>query len=107
MRYQGEFAMKTFACAALAASLILSAHTASAAEGRVRFGDLDLGTAAGASAFDARVHKAARRLCRDARRTGSQISDASACRAAVRDQALSGLPAAAQAEYAHARTVEA
>lgn len=94
--------MKTLA--SLAAVLLLAtAGSASAQEARVRWGDLDLSSAGGADAFDARVGAAADRLCRDARRPGSRISDRAFCRAAVRDEAVRQLPGAARVDYALGR----
>jgi UrcA family protein len=94
--------MKTLA--SLAAVLALAAAgTASAGEVRIAWGDLDLSTAAGADAFDARVRSAARRMCRHVRRPGSLISDRTACEAAIQDEAVSLLPGAAQVDYALSR----
>ena len=89
----------------LAAAVITlaAAGAASAQEARVAWGDLDLATGRGASAFDARVDQASRQLCRDALRPGSRISDRSYCQAAARAEALRQLPAAAQTDYASAR----
>ncbi len=90
--------------ASLAAVLTLAAAgAASAQEARVRWGDLDLSTAAGADAFDARLDAAARRMCRDARRPGSRIGDQAFCLSAFRDEAIRQLPGTAQVEYALSR----
>lgn len=90
--------------ASLAAALALAAAgAASAQEARIHWADLDLSTAAGAGAFDARVDAAARQLCRDARRPGSRLSDRAYCRAAFRGEAVRQLPGAARVEYALAR----
>lgn len=90
--------------ASLAAVLALAAAgTASAQETRIGWGDLDLSTAAGADAFDARVDAAARRLCRGARRTGSNINDRAFCLAAVKGEALRQLPDHVQVDYALSR----
>lgn len=89
----------------LAAALIVTAAagTASAQEARIVWGDLNLSTAAGADAFDARVSAAARKMCRGVRRPGSLISDREFCRAAVRDEAIRQLPGTAQVDYALSR----
>ena len=90
--------MKTLA--SLAAVLIVAAAgSASAGEARIRWGDLDLSTVAGAEAFDARVRAAARKLCRGVPVSGGRA----ACEAAVRDEAVSLLPGAAQVDYALSR----
>ena len=96
--------MKTFASLAAACAAVLIAGTASAGDARIAWGDLDLGTAAGAAAFDARVDAAARRMCRDAKRPGSLLSDRAYCVAAVRAEAVRQLPGSAQVDYAIART---
>lgn len=91
--------------ASLTATLVLAAAgSASAQEARIAWGDLNLATAAGADAFDARVDAASRKMCRDARRPGTRLSDQSFCRAAVQSEALRNLPETAQAEYALSRT---
>lgn len=90
--------MKTLA--SLAAVLIVAAAgSASAGEARIRWGDLDLSTAAGAEAFDARIRDAARKICRGVPVTAGRA----ACHAAVRDEAVSLLPGAAQVDYALSR----
>ena len=91
--------------ASLVTALIVSlaAGAASAQEARVRWGDLDLGSAAGADAFDARVSAAASRMCRGVKRPGSRINDRAFCRAAFRDEAVRQLPGAAQVDYALSR----
>ena len=86
-----------------AVALLLTAGAASAQDARIAWGDLDLSTAAGADAFDARVETAARKMCRDVRRPGSRISDQSFCRAAARNEAIRLLPGAAQVDYALSR----
>lgn len=94
--------MKTLA--SLTAALVLAAAgSASAQEARIAWTDLNLTTAAGADAFDARVEAAADTLCRDARRPGSRLADRSFCRAAVQTEALRRLPAAARVDYALGR----
>ena len=90
--------MKTLA--SLAAVLIVAAAgSASAQEARIRWGDLDLSTAAGADAFDARIRAAARKMCRGVPVSGGRA----ACQAAVRDEAVTLLPGAAQVDYALSR----
>ena len=90
--------------ASLAAVVTLAAAgAASAQETRIRWDDLDLSTAAGAAAFDARLDAAARRMCRDARRPGSRIGDHAFCLSAFRNEAIRQLPGTAQVEYALSR----
>jgi UrcA family protein len=94
--------MKTLA--SLTAVLVLAAAgSASAADARIGWSDLNLATVAGGDAFDQRVDGAARTLCRDARRPGSLISDRASCQAAVRREAVRQLPGAAQVDYAASR----
>lgn len=95
--------MKTIVSLAAALTLAASAGAASAGDARIAWGDLDLSSAAGAAAFDARVEKAATRMCRSARRLGSLISDRDYCVAAVRREAVAGLPGVAQVDYALSR----
>jgi UrcA family protein len=86
--------------ASLAAALTLAAAgSASAGEVRIAWGDLDLSTAAGADAFDARIRAAARKMCRNVPMIGGRA----ACQAAVRDEAVTLLPGAAQVDYALSR----
>lgn len=94
--------MKTIACLAALAALS-SAGAASAQEVRIPYGDLDLGSGAGAAAFESRVDRAAQRLCRDARAPGSRISDRTYCLDAARQEAFARLPDAKRAEHARAR----
>lgn len=90
--------------ASLAAVMVVAtAGTASASEARIVWGDLDLGTVAGGDAFDLRVEAAANKLCRDARRPVSRLSDRAFCRAAVHREAVRQLPGEAQFEYARSR----
>lgn len=99
--------MKTLA--SLAAILIVSAAAgaASAQEAHIGWSDLNLSTAAGADAFDARVEAATRRICLRATRPGSRISDRDFCRVAARNEAVRQLPGAARVDYARSRpTVE-
>jgi UrcA family protein len=91
--------MKTLASLAAVLIVAATAGTASAREARVAWGDLDLSTAAGADAFDARVRSAARQMCRGVPMIGGRA----ACHAAVRDEAVSLLPGAAQVDYALSR----
>ena len=93
--------MKTLASLAAVLIVASAAGAASAHSGGVRiaWGDLDLSTAAGAEAFDARVRAAARKMCRGVPVTGGRA----ACHAAVRDEAVGLLPGAAQVDYALSR----
>ena len=95
--------MKTLASLAAALTVGLSAGAASAQEARIRWGDLDLSSAAGADAFDARVAAAADRMCRGVTRPGSRINDRAFCRTAVRAEAVRQLPGAVQVDYALSR----
>ena len=95
--------MKTFASLAAVLAVSLAAGTASAREVRVQWGDLDLSSAAGADAFDARVSAAASRACRGVKRPGSRISDRAFCRTAFRNEAVRQLPGAVQVDYALSR----
>ena len=95
--------MKTLASLVAALTVSLAAGTVSAQEAHVRWGDLDLASAAGADAFDARVTAAASRMCRGVKRPGSRINDRAFCRAAFRDEAVRQLPGSAQVDYALSR----
>lgn len=90
--------MHKFALAALSTALLLSAGAASAQDYRIPFGDLDLGSLQGATAFDGRVNDAARRACR----LGAPMPDAH-CRARFRAEAMRLLPTARRDDYARAR----
>lgn len=94
--------MKTLASLAAVAAFAV-AGSASAQEARIAFGDLDMSSAAGADAFDARVEAAARSLCPGVKRPGSRISDRAFCRAAVQTEAVRQLPGPVQVEYALSR----
>lgn len=95
--------MKILASLVAILAVSLAAGAASAQEARVQWGDLDLSSAAGADAFDARVAAAADRMCRGVKRPASRISDRAFCRAAVRDEAVRELPGAIQVDYALSR----
>ena len=95
--------MKTLASLAAVLAVSLAAGAASAQEARIGWGDLDLSSAAGADAFDARVSAAADRLCRGVRRPGSRLSDRTFCRAAVRAEAVRQLPGAVKVDYSLSR----
>jgi UrcA family protein len=88
--------MKTLAIAF--AALALSAGAASAQDYRIAFGDLDLASASGADAFDARVNRAARRACR----TSAPLADHQ-CRGRFREEAMRLLPGVRRDDYARAR----
>ncbi|HVL42116.1 MAG TPA: UrcA family protein [Brevundimonas sp.] len=94
--------MKTLASLAAVAALAV-AGPVSAQEARIAFGDLDMSSAAGANAFDARVAAAARSLCRGVKKPGTRISDRAFCRAAVQAEAVRQLPGPVQVEYALSR----
>ena len=93
--------MKTLAslAAVLIVAPVIATAGSAAGEARVRWGDLDLSTAAGADAFDARVRGAARKMCRNVPVSGGRA----ACQAAVREEAVALLPGAAQVDYALSR----
>ena len=97
--------MKTFASLVAALTVTLAAGAASAQEARINWGDLDLSSAAGARAFDARVEATADQLCRSAKRPGSRINDRAFCRAAVRSEAVRQLPATVQVDYVSYRSL--
>ena len=91
--------MKTLASLAAILALTAAAGSASAGEVRIAWGDLDLSTPAGAEVFDQRVRAAARKMCRNLPMIGGRA----ACQAAVRDEAVTLLPGAAQVDYALSR----
>ena len=78
---------------------VLYAAPAAAQEVRVPFGDLDLSTGTGAETFDARAAAAARAVCA----TGPRGLVNDNCVRRVQREALRGLPAARQEDYARAR----
>lgn len=82
------------------AALTLLAATPAIAQDAVRtpFGDLDLSTAAGATAFDARVAAEAREVCV----RGSRLVN-DACVRRVTREAVRQLPQSRQDDYARAR----
>lgn len=94
--------MKTLASLAAILSLA-AAGSATAQEARIAWGDLDMSSAVGADAFDARIEAAARKLCRNARAPGRLISDRAYCRARVQAEAVRLLPGRVQVEYALSR----
>lgn len=89
-----------FRIASLTTAAVLAAGSAAAApiEARIPYGDLDLSSRAGATAFDNRVQRVARTLC-----TGRQPVERLSCMDKVRDEALSLLPDRARADYARGR----
>lgn len=97
--------MKTIALAAslcLATGLCLLAcgsATAQDSRHRVRINDLDLATAEGADAFDARVQRAARSACQ-----GLSPVAGLQCRTAVAREFENALPEARRDNYARARS---
>lgn len=91
--------MKTFALAALSAALLVSAGAASAQDYRIVIRDLDLGSVAGAAAFDARIEEAAGRACN----LGAPMMD-SGCRRRFRAEVMRQLPDARRDDYARARS---
>jgi len=95
--------MKNIASLAAVLALTVAGGTASAQEARIQWGDLNLASAQGADAFDARVAGAARKACRNARAPGRLVSDRAYCEAAFRSEAIGKLPGAAQVDYAFSR----
>ncbi|EDX79198.1 MAG: UrcA family protein [Alphaproteobacteria bacterium] len=92
-----------FRIVSLTAAAVLAASAASASDLRISYGDLDLATRDGAARLDTRIRQVADQLC--ANRTPLERL---ACRAGVRDEALSNLPAHARTEYARgSRSFEA
>lgn len=84
----------------LAAAALLHAAPAAAQDtARVPFGDLDLSTAAGADAFDARVSAVARDACQ---LSSPRLIDR-VCVRRITNDAVRGLPQARQQDYARAR----
>lgn len=82
----------------LATATLLYAAPAAAQTVRVPFGDLNLSTAAGAEAFDTRAAAAAREVCAFGPR--ALVNDN--CVRRVQREAVRGLPAARQDDYARA-----
>lgn len=89
-----------FSIASLTTAAVLAAGSAAAApiEARIPYGDLDLSSRAGATAFDSRILRVARTLC-----TGRQPVERLSCMNKVRDEALSLLPDRARTDYARGR----
>ena len=83
----------------LAVAALLYAAPAAAREVRVPFADLDLSSAAGARAFDARAAEAARGVCAVGPR--GLVNDN--CVRRVQQEAVRALPAARRDDYARAR----
>lgn len=83
----------------LAAAALLYAAPAAAQEVRIPFGDLNLSTASGATAFDARAEAAARGVCA----VGPRALVNDNCVRRVQQEAVRGLPVARQDDYARAR----
>ena len=80
-----------FSIASLTTAAVLAAGSAAAApiEARIPYGDLDLSSRAGATAFDTRVQRVARTLC-----TGRQPVERLNCMDKVRDEACRFCPTA-------------
>lgn len=77
---------------------LFAADSASADDLRIRYGDLDLATATGAAALDARIARAAQSYC--APYIGVRKPE---CRQAVRAEVLRSLPDDARTDYARGR----
>lgn len=86
----------------LAAVTLLYASPAAAQQVRVPFADLDLSTGGGAQAFDARAAAAARSVCT----LGPRALVNDNCVRRVQREAVRGLPASRQEDYARARRGE-
>lgn len=85
----------------LAAALLYAVPAAAQETQRIPFGDLDLSSPSGATAFDQRVRRASRLACRDA--SGPSLADQS-CQRRFRRDALEALPRARQDDYARSRS---
>lgn len=85
----------------LAAALLYGAPAAAQQTQRIPFGDLDLSSSSGATAFDQRVRQAGRRACRAA--DGPSLVDLGCLRRFRRD-AQRALPLERQEEYARSRS---
>ena len=91
--------IRTFTLALALAGTLAAGSTAAMAKqadqsSEVRFGDLDLSTASGKAALDRRIDAAAKKLCGDGKRTGSNIPDHSwlrSCKAQVHNQVTAKL----------------
>ncbi|HWQ86025.1 UrcA family protein [Brevundimonas sp.] len=84
---------------ALAAAALLYAAPAAAQTVRVPFGDLNLSTAAGAEAFDARAAEAGRAVCT----LGSARLVNTTCVKRIQREAVRQLPQTSRDDYARAR----
>ncbi len=91
--------MKTFAAVSACALTLLIAGTASAAEYRIPFGDLDLSSPQGAAQFDRRVSRASRIAC-----NGGTALEQARCMGQFRADARGGLPAQRRDDYARGRS---
>ena len=80
---------------------IAAARSAPEAARVVSYGDLNLASATGADALDARINAAARRTC--AAIGGRSIAGRSDCLASFREEAMAQLPAPARQDYARAQ----
>jgi UrcA family protein len=94
------------ASAALAVAAVPAAAQVRGDGYRVTWNDLDLTTTAGAQELDRRIDRTARRACRGARTTGSNISDMGFCRAAFRTEVMNGMSQRARQDYAVSRAPE-
>lgn len=83
----------------LTAAALLCAAPAAAQEVRIPFSDLNLSTGSGVETFDARVAAAARRVCT----VGPRAVVNDNCVRRVQQEAVRGLPASRQDDYARAR----
>lgn len=85
------------------AAVLLSAAPAAAQETqRIPYGDLDLSSSQGATAFNQRVRQAGRRACLDP--SGPSLADLSCLRRFRRD-ALEALPSVRRDDYARSRSI--
>ncbi|HYC73651.1 UrcA family protein [Brevundimonas sp.] len=85
----------------LAASLLYAAPAVAQETQRIPFGDLDLSSPPGATAFDRRVRDAGRQACREA--NGPTLVDLGCLRRFRRD-ALQALPGSRRHDYARSRS---
>lgn len=91
--------MHRFAAASTALAVAVLSAGAASAQSRIAYGDLNLGSAAGAAQFDRRVDRAARAVCGGR----SSLSEAT-CTRQFRAEATRRLPQSDRTDYARART---
>lgn len=80
------------------AFVVASATSALALDARIRVSDLNLSSPAHRAELESRIAAVADRLCRDALRPGSRLSDRAWCEAQVRAEAYERLETARAAD---------